>query len=410
MINANQDQGCLWIQQQQPWMIEQTLKLALIQSGSDHTVGLAAMLDALIALWQPLDASTCAVSLPKVKHLQLNGKFLQQPNASGFHAVKRPDAPLQILLTGHLDTVFPKTTTFTDNTYLTDNKVNGPGVADMKGGLIVMLVALMAFERTTHAQNLGWQVAINPDEETGSHASATWLQNCAQTAHVGMVFEPALADGQLAGARKGSGNYTLKITGKSAHAGRAFKHGINAITAMASFIQQLDLINHKRAGLQVNIAGVQGGEAFNIVPEMAVCRFNVRADDQASLVWFEQQLEQILLKIQQQVVAIELDGRLHRPAKPLTPATQQLLKWLQQSSKPLGLNLSQQPTGGCCDGNNLAAIGLPTLDTLGVRGGNIHTEDEFIVLDSLAERAQMNFLFLSHLADQPSQVIANRKS
>jgi len=132
----------------------------------------------------------------------------------------RPDAPVQLVLTGHYDTVFPVDFHFQQPVRIDDDTINGPGTADMKAGLMVMLTALETLERSDNAANIGYSILMSPDEEIGSPGSSAILAELGKRSHVGMTYEPALADGSMAGARKGSGNFSLVIKGRAAHAGR----------------------------------------------------------------------------------------------------------------------------------------------------------------------------------------------
>ena len=154
-----------------------------------------------------------------------------RPLGAALRQTVRPEAPVQVVLTGHYDTVFAPGGGFQGVVTRPDGALHGPGVADMKGGLSVMLAALQAFEGHPAAVNLGYQVLLSPDEEIGSPGTAPLLAAMAAKSHVGMTYEPAMPDGALAGARKGSGNFHVVVRGRSAHVGRAFDEGRNAVTA-----------------------------------------------------------------------------------------------------------------------------------------------------------------------------------
>ena len=175
-----------------------------------------------------------------------------------------------------MDTVFAADHAFQHYQYVDDNCVNGPGVADMKGGLLVMLTALQALELSPNATNLGWEVLINADEEIGSIGSAPLLHDSALRNHLGLIYEPSMPDGTLAGARKGSGNFSLLIRGKAAHAGREHHLGRNAIAALATAMTALDNLNQHSDNITVNLGRIVGGGAVNVVPDLAICHFNVR--------------------------------------------------------------------------------------------------------------------------------------
>ena len=313
---------------------------------------------------------------------------------------KRPDAPRRVLLTGHLDTVYPEDSAFTGCTWLDDDRLNGPGVADMKGGLIVMLHALTAVEEAGLADDLGWEVLISSDEEIGSIGSDPALRRGAANAQIGLTYEPALSDGTLAGARKGSGNFTLVVDGRAAHAGREFDAGRNAVWLLARGIEHLYALNGQRGGVTVNPAVIHGGTAPNVVPDKALCRFNIRVTDADEQAWAEAALERILADLNgHDGFTARLHGRFNRPPKQISAPNRALFDLIKRCGADLGLDVAFKDTGGCCEGNNLADAGLPNVDTLGVRGGLIHSHDEFVLVSSFAERAKLSALILMAFAE-----------
>lgn len=324
------------------------------------------------------------------------------PLGQAISMTKRPDAPLQVLLVIHMDTVYGPDHPFAATTLLDDNRLQGPGVADAKGGLVVMLTALEAFEQFPQANNLGWQVIINPDEELGSPGSAALLAETAQHHHVGLVFEPTLPDGTLIAARKGSGNFSIAIHGRSAHAGRDIDAGRNAIHAMAKLIDQLTALPQQREGLTVSAAYIEGGTAAgpaNIVPDLAVCRLNMRVANHADQAFAETELQRLVNEVNSQDgYSAQLHGCFQAPPKPLDEPLQQLLDAVAACGRELDIPIRWRDSGGVCDGNKLAAAGLVNVDTLGPRGGDIHSENEYLLLDSLTERAKLTALLLMKLA------------
>ena len=187
----------------------------------------------------------------------------------------RPDAPQRVLLTGHMDTVFPSDHPFQSIRELEPGVLNGPGLADMKGGIAVIAEALMAFESSSMAASLGYDVMINSDEEVGSQSSAPLIERLAAGKLAALTYEPAtMPDGTMAGARGGSGNYSVIFTGKSAHAGRNPQDGRNAIVAASDLVLRLKAMQNDE--LPINPAKIEGGSANNVVPDHAVLRFNIR--------------------------------------------------------------------------------------------------------------------------------------
>jgi glutamate carboxypeptidase len=214
-----------------------------------------------------------------------------------------------------------------------------------------------------------------------------------------LVFEPCFSDGALVGSRKGSGNFSVIARGKAAHAGREPHLGRNAINALAQFIVALNAFASSERGIAVNVGSISGGGPVNVVPDLAQCRFNVRVDTAQDQVVLEEYLARVTEGEKQgHGTSLERYGSFSRPPKPLDWTTLGLLQGVSECGRDLGLSIEWRPSGGACDGNNLAAAGLPTVDSLGVRGGEIHSPREYLVLDSLLERAKLTALFLMKLA------------
>ena len=360
-----------WIEQSAPEMLERLVAWSGINSGTQNVRGLNTMADQIRALFTPLASDSQAIALADAEQLGDDGCIHRVEYGPLSTFSKRPDAPVQVLLTGHMDTVFPEHSSFQTAQQIDANTLHGPGVADMKGGLLTMYLALAAWEQQPDAELLGWRVVINPDEETGSLASAPYLSRYAKQAVLGMVYEPALADGTLAGERKGSGNFSLRVTGRSAHAGREFHLGRNALVALADVLGQLHALNsqaqQRHQGVTVNIGRVQGGGPVNVVPDTAVAHFNVRMANHSAQLWLHERINAIVTEANQtEGIRVELFGGFTRPAKVSTPAQRLLCQWLCECGDRLQVPVTFKATGGCCDGNNLAAAGLPNIDTLGV--------------------------------------------
>ena len=312
------------------------------------------------------------------------------------------DSP-RVLLGIHMDTVYPPGTEPPRVELAGDGSVlRGPGVTDAKGGLAVMLVALEAFTRFGPIDRLRWEVFVNADEELGSPGSARPLADAAARNDVGLLFEPALDEaGTLAGARKGSGNFTVVVCGRAAHAGRHFAEGRNAVAAAARLATACDALNAAGRDVTVNVAALHGGEGFNVVPDLAVLRLNLRVTTEADAEWARQQLTELVSEADHgDGISATLHGAFHCPPKPLDGPAKALLERIVACGRTLGLALEARPTGGVCDGNKLAAAGLPTIDTLGVRGGGIHSPDEYLLVASLTERAKLTALVLTDLAER----------
>lgn len=389
-----------WIASQQEKMLEHTILWAQINSGSFNLDGLGAMADSLESAFMGLQPDSAErLELAPLQSVNSQGVLFEKPLGKALRFRKRSDARIKVMLTGHYDTVYSKDHAFQLCHIREDGTTNGPGVADMKGGIITMLYALLALENSPYATEIGWEILLNPDEEIGSIGSASLLAEGARRNHFGLTYEPGLPDGTLAGARKGSGNFSAVVRGRAAHAGRNPELGRNAIAALSEFILAINALNGQKTGVTVNPGKIEGGGPVNVVPDLAICHFNIRVENADEQAWILEELKKLEVAFaQKDGISLILHGGFTRPPKTLSPANQHLFDLVKSTGSLLGLALFEKPTGGCCDGNNLAAYGLPNVDTLGVRGANIHSENEYIINASLTERAQLSALLLLRLA------------
>ena len=383
-------------------MLDQVQRWAAINSGSRNLPGLAQMASLLADAFSVLPGDLLLVDPAPVESVTPEGRV--QPLAHGQHLLLsvRPDAPHRLLLTGHMDTVFPADHPFQTQRWLEPGVLNGPGVADMKGGIAVMLAALAAMEACDASNAWGYDVVINSDEEVGSASSAALLRARAAGKIAAFTYEPALPDGTLAGARAGSGNFSIIVTGRSAHAGRNPEEGRNALLAAADLALRLKAASG--AGFSCNPAKIDGGGPNNVVPDHAVLRVNFRprtpADEQAARALIDGAMADVA---RDHDVTLHLHGGFGRPPKPMDAKAERLFGLVRQCGADLGLPIGWRDTGGVCDGNNIAACGVPVVDTMGVRGGSIHSDAEFLLTDSLAERARLSALALWRIARGPFQ-------
>lgn len=371
-----------------------------VNSGSDNISGLARMLELIKKECAVLKAETKIIPIAPRKKIDSAGQVIDIPNGEVLFLKKHPNAPIQIFLGGHYDTVYGEQHYFQKAERLENGDLlRGPGTADMKGGLIIMLKALEALEKSSVAGKIGWEVLINPDEEVGSMSSEHLFRDCAKRAQLGLLFEPSFSDGSLVSARKGSANFSVIARGKAAHAGRDFHEGRSAIAAMGRFIHDADDLNSSGNGVTINFGHIEGGGPVNIVPDLAICRINMRGDKEEALEKATKELHR-LVKLENETEGLNLTivDQSARAPKPFDEKTKLLFESLKESAAEIGMNIKWQPSGGVCDGNILAAEGVPTIDTLGVIGGNIHTSEEYANLDSLPHRAQLTAYFLTKIA------------
>ena len=379
-------------------MLEQVVAWSAVNTGTGNLAGLKLQAALLAAAFSRLPGDLGLTDAAPITAVSADGQ--QRDLENGQHLVLRvrPEAQRRFLLTGHMDTVFPASHPFQTQQWLDPETLNGPGVADMKGGIAVIIAALTAFETSEASASVGYDVLINSDEETGSLSSAALIAELARGKAAALTYEPsALPDGTLAGARAGSGNWSLTVTGKSAHAGRNPQDGRNAIVAAAALTLGLKAL--EREGLSVNPAKIDGGGATNVVPDLAVLRFNIRPRELTLAAAFEAGLADLIARVEaEHGVSIHRHGGISRPPKAIDARAEKLFGIVEECSALLGSPISRIASGGVCDGNNIAACGVPVVDTMGVRGGAIHSPEEFLIVPSLAQRAQLSALVLHRLA------------
>ena len=379
-------------------MLEQVLDWAAINSGSRNLGGLQRMAHVLVDAFSALPGYLVLEAAGDVNAVDSAGRDIPIEHGHHLHLTVRPTAPVQLLFTGHMDTVYGAEHSFQNVRWLEDGVLNGPGVADMKGGLAVMLSALKAVEQSSVADRVGYEVVINSDEEVGSLGSASLLKQAAAGKRAALTYEPAaLPDGTLAGARPGSGNFDFVVRGRSAHAGRNPEEGRNAVVAAAELALRLSM--SKTPGLSINPAKIDGGGPNNVVPDLAILRVNVRPrttdDQEIATRLIAKALDETA---KQHDVFIEAHGGFGRPPKPLSEEAEALFQLVKEAGADLNQQIGWQPSGGVCDGNNIAACGVPVVDTMGVRGGKIHSEEEYLIVESLKERAALSALTILRLA------------
>jgi len=331
----------------------------------------------------------------------------QSPGASrdsGDVIVVRGGAPegLRVLIACHIDTVHDPRGAFRELGPDRDGQRSGPGAVDMKGGVVAAFAALEAVRSL--GIPLRWTLALNADEEVGSFASMDALRALASEHDVGLVTEPPMADGAFVVSRPGAAQFRIDAFGRAAHAGRDFAAGISAVGMLAGAVTRALGISDVAAGRTVNIGPLEGGEATNIVPDSAsawgAMRYRSRADGE--------QMDRALMAIahgaEGDVPRICVRILHNRPPKDATPAVMGLAGMAIACAADLGIAVGAGTgsTGGVSDANVLQDAGLPCLDGLGVRGGNMHRSDEYIVTESVAERASLLAVLLARLARSAS--------
>jgi glutamate carboxypeptidase len=370
-----------WLDTQADSLLSTVVEWASINSGSRNTEGLDRVANQISKVFQSLDPDQFDQRTITLDSGALRPLLVFK---------KRSHLPNQIFLFGHFDTVYGPEHPFQKVQELDNNRLGGPGVCDMKGGLAILFHGLQAFEKFIDEKHFGWTIVLNPDEEIGSPASTKELVRLAERHICGFCFEPALQNGGIATQRKGSGVFKLRFHGKAAHSGRNPRDGRNALLPLAKFVLFCENLNQQQEAIYFNPAVVQTGSSYNVVPDLATCVVNVRTttaeDEQRTLNYLQDFIADLHRTTE---FRADLDGTFTAPPKPYTPAIQELISIAQQSAKEIGISLPTGSTGGTCDGNRLAAADLPNIDNLGARGGSIHSPEEFIYVDSLVERAKL---------------------
>ena len=278
-------------------MLREVQDWAAINTGTANIDGLDRMAGTLADAFSVLPGDVELVDPATVTAISAEGREFEKPHGRHMVLRVRPDAERRFVLTGHMDTVFPVDHPFQEVSWIDDDTINGPGTADMKGGLNIILHALKAFETMECAQRVGYDVMINSDEETGSLASRALIEELARGKYAALTYEPsALPDGTLAHARGGTGNYSITFTGKSAHAGRNPHDGRNAIVAASDLVLRIKAL--EADDITVNPAKMEGGSANNVVPDLAILRFNIRPKSTDAMNRFDGQLDAALAAIE----------------------------------------------------------------------------------------------------------------
>jgi len=357
--------------------------LAEINSGSYNPGGVNRVGERVAELMAGLGPDRSErIDVPPAQVMSPDGVTRPAELGSALRVQTRPDAPFQVCLFGHLDTVFAPDHPF-QAVAVDGHHLAGPGVADCKGGLIIAAEVARAIDRAPWGENVGWELLVVPDEEIGSNSSKHLLAEAAQRCDLGVGFEPALPSGGIAGARKGALTAHTLVRGLAAHAGRAHHEGRSAILGLALLITELEALN-MHPDVTVNTGKIAGGGALNVVPDFAIASYNLRVKNAEAQRWVEQRFAEVVAASQ---LEVELTWTSARPPKERTAELELLLDDVATSAAALGLSIQAEDTGGCCDGNDLAAAGLPNVDSLGIVGGGIHSTDEFADVSSIPERA-----------------------
>jgi len=287
-----------------------------------------------------------------------------------------------VLLLGHLDTVFPEGEIRKRPFTVNGNRAMGPGVFDMKGGILLMWMALQRMPVPTDIT-----VLLTTDEEVGSTASRHIIEEEAMRSKAVLVFEPSLPGGVLKTERKGVGRFTVKAIGRAAHAGIDPGKGINAIEEIAHQALKVQKMSDALHGTTVTVGVIQGGTRSNVVPAEAAIEIDVRITSMEEADRISSTLHGLTPELPGG--KLEIRGSINRPPMERNAGTMKLFEIARSTAAEMGIDLQEGSTGGASDGNFTSALGIPTLDGLGPIGDGAHSSDEYIEVDSLSQRSEL---------------------
>jgi glutamate carboxypeptidase len=304
----------------------------------------------------------------------------------------RDGEPIQLLL-GHLDTVWPVGTLEKMPVRVEDDLIYGPGVFDMKGGLVQMVFALRALAERGIAPACRPVILINSDEEIGSRDSRPHVERLAREASRVLVLEPAFGHaGKLKTARKGVGRFTLTVRGVASHAGLDPEAGVSAILELSHQVQRLFELNDAERGITVNVGTIDGGLRPNVVAPEAMARIEARVINSEDAAWVDGRIRG--LEAIAEGVSLQVEGGFGRPPLERTPRNRALWQLARDTAARLGIEIDEALVGGASDGNVASAF-APTLDGLGAVGDGAHADYEHVVLERMPERAALVALLLA---------------
>lgn len=301
----------------------------------------------------------------------------------------KPDGP-RLLLIGHIDTVFPAGEVarrpFALGERAGSRVATGPGVLDMKSGVLLGIYALHLLSEAGEDNYQSVTFLCNSDEEIGSPSSKALIKELAGQHDAVLVFEPGRKEHTVVSARKGCGRYKVEVWGRAAHAGVEPHLGRNAILELAHQVLKLQALNGTIPGVSVNVGIISGGERTNIVPDYASCELDVRASDQAGIRAVEKAMHNITTQHMLDGTRIALSGGMSSQPFERNSQNEPLIALVKTAGAELGLDIQDVGSGGASDANTSSWAGTPTIDGLGAGGGLAHNPDEYIELDYLPKR------------------------
>lgn len=304
-------------------------------------------------------------------------------------AKSHPEEEFDVMFVGHMDTVFPRGTA-SERPYREDGDLAyGPGVADMKSGLI--LAIHLGRQLRKERPELRICFAFNSDEEIGSGRSQEWLQELAKHTRYVFVFEPGRSNNGFVRSRKGGANLIVTFRGVAAHAGAAPEKGANALVEMAHWITQLTALQNFDKGTSITAGVASGGTATNVVAEYAQVKFDIRFKDPDEI----ERIRETVSRLRQApaVSGVKAEAVFEKVIMPMNPSevTEQLMAKMDQAADALGQEICWVDTGGVSDANHIASLGVPTICGCGPVGSNMHSSGEYLELDTIEKRLELMY-------------------
>lgn len=380
--------------------------LCNICSGSDYLPGLSSVAQWLAQYFSELQWQAKEYSLPHWTVVDDLGKHTEQRTHKALRwdwdgQQTNIDTP-RLLLSIHYDTVYGNNSPFQKCTRFqvdSEERMQGPGVIDAKGGIVVIKWALLGAMKFLDMDRVRISVVLTPDEEIGSPATKSLWQQIAPEFQFAMLYEPTLPDGSFVSERKGTGTFTVIVHGKAAHSGRNFDAGRNAILHTAKIATAIDSLNGVHKGVTINIGRIRGGDAVNVVPDLCVMRVNVRVSNAEEQAWIESEMGRIQKEWDRpdQGFRVEFEGGIFAQPKTLDDAVMPWIKRTESVLHSLGETSLWKPSGGASDGNKLSGLGLPNIDTFGPEGDLLHSDQEWIRLSSLPRKAQLSCMMINSI-------------
>ncbi|PMG07142.1 peptidase M20 [Vibrio breoganii] len=364
--------------------IEQLSKLVNIDCGSANVQGIANVADVLTLMFEQIGFNVTRRSVDSDAGPCL--EITNKPNAERY----------DVMLCGHMDTVFPDGTIATRPLTFDSEKIYGPGVTDMKSGILSAWYALQMLS-SEQRDKLSILVALNSDEEIGSRYSREWVESLARKSNKVLVCEASRANGNLIRSRKGNAKYELTFHGVASHAGSALQDGVSAIYELSHWSLAIKDMVNLETGTTMNVGTVEGGVAVNVVPDHAKAIVDLRFWNNEEAETIHQKLEQMAATPFEKGARVEVKRLAFKPAMIPTAATEEMIELVSAEADKLNLVYGWENAGGGSDGNFTANVGTPTLDGFGPSGAGLHSDKEYLLIDSIKPRLDLLVNVLNRL-------------